>query len=120
MIRSRLFLIALAWTICVGAAKANEIGNVAQADLPPEGRETLALILQGGPFPFKRDAAVFENRERLLPHRPRGHYRAYTVKTPGLKHRGPRRIVCGGEPPTRPEACWYTADHYGSFRKIIQ
>ena len=94
--------------------------DIPRSDLPPEGRETLALIFQGGPFPHKRDGIVFQNRERQLPERPRGQYREYTVATPGVKHRGARRIVCGGQPPTRPHACYYTADHYQSFRKITE
>jgi ribonuclease T1 len=49
---------------------------------------------------------------------PRGHYREYTVKTPGAKNRGARRIVCGGQPPSRPQSCFYTDDHYASFRLI--
>ncbi|MBS3936911.1 MAG: ribonuclease [Sulfuritalea sp.] len=112
---SRFFGLLLA-CLC-GFAQAQ---TIAPAELPAEGRATLALIYQGGPFPFKRDGIVFQNRERLLPERPRGHYREYTVVTPGLKHRGARRIVCGGESPSRPEACWYTADHYKSFRKIAE
>jgi len=112
--RTILFLL-LAWTI--GTAQAQEIKP---AELPPEGRETLALIHQGGPFPHKRDGITFNNYEQLLPQRPRGHYREYTVRTPGVKHRGARRIVCGGEPPSRPEVCYYTADHYQSFRKIAE
>jgi ribonuclease T1 len=99
----------------LGLARAQEI---ASADLPPEARETLQLIAQGGPFPHKRDGIVFNNFEKQLPLQPRGHYREYTVRTPGLSHRGARRIVCGGEPPIRPTACYYTADHYRSFRKI--
>lgn len=112
MIRCAL---ALLLSALVGLAQAQEISR---ADLPAEAHETLALIARGGPFPHRRDGIVFQNRERLLPQRPRGHYREYTVATPGLKHRGARRIVCGGDPPTRPETCWYTADHYRSFRKI--
>ncbi|GAB1392163.1 hypothetical protein MASR1M60_03260 [Rhodocyclaceae bacterium] len=112
MIRSFLALLLIC---CCGLAQAQD---VARTELPPEGQATLALIYQGGPFPHKRDGIVFQNRERLLPLQPRGHYREYTVRTPGVQHRGARRIVCGGEPPTRPEACWYTADHYQSFRKI--
>jgi len=46
---------------------------------------------------------------------PRGHYREYTVPTPGVSHRGARRIVCGGQ---QQIDCYYTADHYRSFRKI--
>ncbi len=114
MIRSFLTLLLIC---CCGLAQAQDI---ARTDLPSEGQATLALIYQGGPFPHKRDGIVFQNRERLLPLRPRGHYREYTVRTPGVKHRGARRIVCGGEPPTRPETCWYTADHYKSFRKIVE
>lgn len=92
--------------------------TVALATLPPEALQTHRLILAGGPFPYKKDGTVFFNRERLLPPRPRGQYREYTVRTPGLSHRGARRIVCGGLPPTQPEACWYTADHYASFKRI--
>jgi ribonuclease T1 len=76
---------------------------------------TLALIKRGGPFPYSRDGIVFENRERLLPARPSGYYREYTVPTPGLSHRGARRIVTGGNPP---EVFYYTDDHYRSFRSI--
>lgn len=110
--RTLLFLLL---ACIIGTAQAQEI---TPADLPPEGRETLALIHQGGPFPHQRDGIEFRNFEKLLPLKPRGHYREYTVRTPGVKHRGARRIVCGGQPQTRPEACWYTADHYQSFRKI--
>jgi len=85
--------------------------------LPPEGQQIYALILQGGPFVGERDGVVFGNRERLLPIRKRGYYREYTVPTPGLTHRGMRRIVCGGKTKV-PDACYYTADHYESFRRI--
>ena len=68
----------------------------------------------------RRDGIVFQNRERRLPEQPRGYYREYTVPTPGLKHRGARRIVCGGERPAKPDACYYTEDHYTSFRLIVQ
>lgn len=91
--------------------------EIALAELPPEGRETLALIRRGGPFPFDKDGTVFANRERLLPQRPRGHYTEYTVRTPGARDRGARRIVAGGDPRTSGEY-WYTADHYRSFRRI--
>jgi ribonuclease T1 len=94
--------------------------TVSLASLPAEARETKKLILSGGPFAFHKDGTVFGNRERLLPKQQRGFYREYTVKTPGSKDRGARRIVCGGQPPTQPEACFYTADHYASFRRIVQ
>jgi ribonuclease T1 len=86
---------------------------IAVAALPAEGRETLALIKQGGPFPYKRDGIVFNNFEKLLPLHPRGYYREYTVKTPGRKDRGPRRIVAG-----KAAEYYYTEDHYKSFRRI--
>ncbi|MBJ6982022.1 ribonuclease domain-containing protein [Luteimonas sp. MC1572] len=85
----------------------------AHAFLPPEAFDTLALIDRGGPFPHRQDGGVFQNRERLLPQQPRGHYREYTVATPGARDRGARRIVTGGDPPRE---WYYTADHYGSFR----
>jgi ribonuclease T1 len=85
------------------------------AFLPAEAHDTLALIARGGPFPHRQDGAVFQNRERLLPAQPRGWYREYTVRTPGERTRGARRIVTGGEPPRE---FWYTADHYASFRRF--
>lgn len=95
-----------------------DVPVVSLDSLPVEAQATHQLILQGGPFPYQKDGTVFGNRERLLPLHPRGHYREYTVRTPGARNRGARRIVCGGKPPTRPEACYYTADHYSSFRRI--
>ncbi len=91
---------------------------VALASLPAEAQTTHRLILNGGPFPYPKDGIVFGNRERQLPIRVRGHYREYTVKTPGSRDRGARRIVCGGKPPRQPEACFYSDDHYASFRRI--
>ncbi len=82
-------------------------------NLPPEARQTLLLIKQGGPFPYSRDGITFGNREALLPPQQRNYYREYTVPTPGLKHRGARRIVAGSA-----GDYWYTADHYRSFKRI--
>lgn len=87
--------------------------------LNSQAQSTYQLIRQGGPFPYEKDATVFGNRERLLPSQKRGYYREYTVPTPGLKHRGVQRIVCGGQVLTTPDACYYTADHYDSFRRIV-
>jgi ribonuclease T1 len=91
---------------------------VALGTLPAEAQSTYRLVLSGGPFPYAKDGIVFGNRERQLAAKPRGFYREYTVKTPASRDRGARRIVCGGKPPTQPEACFYTDDHYASFRLI--
>ena len=89
--------------------------RAAARDLPPEVDETLALIAAGGPFPYERDGLVFGNFEGRLPARKRGWYREYTVPTPGVDHRGARRIVTGGNPASE---FWFTDDHYESFRPI--
>ena len=94
------------------------IGSVAWGQLPPEAQATERLIRAGGPFPYPKDGMVFGNRERLLPAQPRGYYREYTVQTPGARDRGGRRIVCGGHQAVRPDACFYTGDHYASFQQI--
>lgn len=94
--------------------------SIAVTQLPPQGRSMLALIYQGGPFRHDKDNAVFGNRERILPAKDRGYYREYTVRTPGERTRGARRIVCGGLKPAAPDACYYTGDHYASFRRIVQ
>ena len=91
--------------------------EIAVADLPKEGRDVLALIHKGGPFRYDRDGVVFGNREHLLPAKKRGYYHEYTVHTPGTKNRGARRVICGG-PKTTPEVCFYTDDHYQSFKRI--
>jgi ribonuclease T1 len=89
------------------------IVDVTVAQLPAEARETIALIQKGGPFPYAKDGAVFGNREGVLPHAKRGYYREYTVKTPGVRTRGARRIVAGtgGE-------LYYSDDHYNHFRRV--
>lgn len=101
---------ALAFTPGVAPPTADEI---LVTQLPPQAQATLALIKRGGPFPYARDGIVFHNREGRLPARPRGYYREYTVPTPGLNHRGARRIVAGRE-----GDYWYTEDHYRSFKRI--
>ena len=83
--------------------------------LPPEARQTIALIQRGGPYPHRQDGSVFGNREQRLPERPRGYYREFTVETPGAPNRGARRIVTGGDPPT---GWFYTDDHYETFRSF--
>jgi len=91
--------------------------DVAVSSLPPEARQTLALIRQGGPFPYARDGAVFGNHEGLLPRQKRGYYREFTVKTRGARNRGARRIVVGGET-TVSKDLYYTDDHYATFQRI--
>ena len=90
-----------------------EIGTVQLSRLPDEAQRTVELVLRGGPFPYRRDGVVFENRERRLPSRPRGYYVEYTVPTPGQRDRGPRRIVFGGG-----KEFYYSDDHYRSFRRV--
>ena len=94
--------------------------TMAVAELPTQGRAMMTLIEQGGPFKYDKDGTVFGNREKILPAHQRGYYREYTVKTPGERSRGARRIVCGGQQPRAPDACFYTDDHYGSFRQIVR
>lgn len=116
-------LVGMAATVPDSSALARTAGadlpTVALSELPREAQIMHGRILAGGPFRHEKDGAVFGNRERLLPAAPRGFYRQYTVRTPGASNRGARRIVCGGEPPTRPLACYYTADHYASFSRIV-
>ena len=98
-------------------ATSDALPEIAASDLPKEGREVLALIRNGGPFRYDRDGVVFGNREHLLPAERNGYYHEYTVHTPGSKNRGARRIICGG-PARTPDACFYTSDHYQSFKRI--
>ena len=98
---------------------AGKAATIHVAELPRQGQVTYERIRAGGPFPFEKDGTVFGNRERQLPRAQRGYYLEYTVATPGSRDRGARRIVCGG-PARVPHACWYTADHYASFRMIVE
>jgi len=92
---------------------APAIPDIAARELPSEARATLALIDRGGPFPYDRDGIVFRNFEKRLPLHERGYYREYTVRTPGVNHRGARRVVAGGG-----GELYYTDDHYQSFKRI--
>lgn len=100
------------------AAPTTGLPVVALSALPAQARQVHQQIHRGGPFRYEKDGTVFGNRERLLPRQPRGFYREYTVPTPGVRHRGARRIVCGGQIVHQPETCFYTEDHYLSFREI--
>jgi len=90
-------------------------GGIRLSELPAEARFTVSLIKKGGPYPYERDGVVFGNREKLLPARERGWYREYTVRTPGERTRGARRIVAG-----RDGTLYYTDDHYRTFRRILE
>ncbi|MFK0254795.1 ribonuclease domain-containing protein [Streptomyces sp. NPDC090445] len=96
-------------------AWAAGMATVRAEALPREARDVLALIDKGGPYPYRQDGAVFGNFEKLLPRQKRGYYHEYTVKTPGERDRGPRRIVTGqgGE-------FYYTDDHYDSFKAVLR
>ena len=131
MSRSSAFLrlVVLAWLLglfvladVVHARDSQYLRTIAVADLPPEAQQTLRLIQAGGPFPYPRkDGSTFGNFERRLPLQARGYYREYTVRTPGSRDRGPRRIVAGqgrdGDVATSGEY-YYTDDHYRSFWRI--
>ena len=93
------------------------MGTVAVADLPDEARRTLALIREGGPYPYEKDGTVFGNYERKLPRQRRGYYTEYTVRTPQVRSRGARRIIAGGRDGRHTEF-YYTDDHYQTFRRI--
>jgi len=119
------FLLALAVAVsCVaGPAAAKEAppaleptaGELLLAELPREARATIALIDKGGPFPYAKDGAIFGNREGHLPRQKRGYYHEYTVKTPGERTRGARRIVTGAK-----GELYYSDDHYNHFRRIAR
>jgi len=105
------WLLALLWLPCGHAA--GQVGIIAAAELPAEARDTLRAIKQGGPYAYARDGVVFKNYQRILPKQSRGYYHEYTVRTPGAHNRGARRIICG-----QPAECYYTADHYQTFKRI--
>lgn len=98
----------------IATPTVSDLPIIAAEELPIEAIETLALIDAGGPYPYRQDDGIFQNRERLLPDRPDDHYREYTVDTPGSPDRGARRIVTGADG----ERYW-TDDHYDSFREIV-
>ena len=105
----------LAFVVSITAFSLSGNAEIKAASLPPEARETIALIKKGGPYPYSRDGATFGNREAMLPKQKWGWYREYTVKTPGTRDRGARRIVAG-----RDGRLYYTDDHYRSFRRILE
>jgi ribonuclease T1 len=113
---------AIALLLACGAAFALATGTIEVGQLPREARTVLAAIRAGGPFAYAKDGSTFGNYEGVLPRQKRGYYREFTVDTPGARNRGARRVVCGGEARdwsrNAPAACWYTDDHYATFRRI--
>jgi len=120
VLASAVVVSALLGSAAPGKPSLDRPTTIALADLPKEAQQTQRLIRTGGPFPHAKDGVVFGNRERQLPRRERGYYREYTVPTPGSRDRGARRIVCGGKQALEPESCFYSDDHYASFRRIVQ
>ncbi|WP_327676711.1 ribonuclease [Kitasatospora sp. NBC_00458] len=89
------------------------LADVCRTKLPAQAVDTLGLIAKGGPYPYRSDGIVFENRESRLPRKASGYYHEFTVVTPGSADRGARRVVTGGSG----EQYW-TADHYATFQEI--
>ncbi|MDQ6683592.1 MAG: ribonuclease [Pseudomonadota bacterium] len=102
----------------VADARQQAATAISAAHLPAQAQAVRQAIARGGPFSSPKDGVVFANRERLLPTQRRGFYREYTVPTPGARDRGARRIVCGGKRPSEPDDCYYSDDHYATFRRI--
>ncbi|MFC9705399.1 ribonuclease domain-containing protein [Streptomyces sp. NPDC056943] len=98
----------------IASVRAAAVGDICYSDLPSQAHDTLRLIDAGGPFPYRQDGAVFQNREGVLPSHSLGYYHEYTVKTPGASTRGARRIVTGNAV----QEDYYTADHYATFDLI--
>jgi ribonuclease T1 len=122
----KLILVLMITLVTMGVVQAKSFSEMAVfatisvSELPQQGQQVYALIAQGGPFAYDKDGVVFGNREQKLPKNKRGYYREYTVKTSGVRNRGAKRIVCGGLQVQSPDACYYTDDHYSSFRKIVR
>ncbi|MDO9420044.1 MAG: ribonuclease domain-containing protein [Herminiimonas sp.] len=113
-----LFFATLLLSYNAIAFDSGVLGTIQARDLPAEARQTIVLIQQGGPFPYEKDGSVFGNYEKILPQKKRGYYREFTVKTPYARNRGTRRLITGGEK-SRPHEYYYTADHYRSFKRVI-
>ena len=111
------FVVALLFSLPLFAKGTGSLELIRVADLPVDAQKTLVLIKQGGPFSYAKDGVVFGNYEKQLPRQARGYYHEYTVKTPGVRHRGARRIISGGEPVSSGEY-YYTDNHYATFSRI--
>ncbi|MFB7916406.1 ribonuclease domain-containing protein [Streptomyces sp. NPDC056061] len=101
-------------TASATAASPASVGSICYSKLPSQAHDTLDLIEVGGPFPYKQDGTVFQNREGVLPKQSTGYYHEYTVITPGSPTRGARRVVTG----EKVREDYYTGDHYATFNLI--
>src|ERR1039457_7175867 len=115
--RGMAFFAALLFSLGVFAQGTAALGAIAVADLPGEARKTLMLIEQGGPYAYAKDGVVFGNYEGVLPKHKRGYYHEFTVRTPGVRSRGARRIIVGGGLNSSRDR-YYTEDHYATFKRI--
>lgn len=97
-------------TASSSTADLNSIRDAAERD---QVRSIIDAIDAGGPFRYSKDGSTWQNRERRLPKQRPGHYREYTVDTPGSDDRGARRIIAGAE-----HEIYYTRDHYDSFTQL--
>jgi ribonuclease T1 len=111
------FFAALLFSSHVLARDATSPDVITVSQLPLEAQQTLVLIRQGGPFPFSKDGTAFGNYDKALPRQARGYYHEYTVKTPGARNRGARRIIVGGQPISSRDR-YYTDNHYATFKRI--
>ncbi len=117
-LKNYVFLVvALLFSLSGFAKEPGSLELIRVSDLPVDAQKTLVLIKQGGPFAYAKDGVVFGNYEKQLPKKQRGYYHEYTVKTPGARNRGARRIIAGGEPVSSGEY-YYTDNHYATFRRI--
>lgn len=115
-LKSSLFADGIQPTISQTASEPASTYNTKAITGDAQIDQTLALIQQGGPFPYpNKDGSTFYNREGKLAAQSQGYYREYTVPTPAVSHRGARRIITGGHPPT---IYYLTLDHYDSFQKL--
>ncbi|MCX4777134.1 ribonuclease [Streptomyces sp. NBC_01264] len=94
---------------------AKGMATVRASALPQQARDVLTLIDKGGPYQYRQDGTVFGNFEKVLPQKKRGYYHEFTVKTPGERDRGARRIVTGGG-----GEFFYTDDHYETFKAVLR
>lgn len=115
--RWAFFLAGILFFGWVQACENTSLPSVALASLPKEVAETIVLVKRGGPFPYARDGVIFNNYEKRLPLKKRGYYQEYTIRTPGVRGRGARRLIVGGRTAPSPDY-FYTSDHYASFQCI--